>query len=70
MSLFKNDHKKAMIFLNILAVIYMFGDYSRYTNFVRLLYRTWQGKSLVANITIPFIWYVFIEYIGKENGKI
>ena len=68
-SLFKNDIKKAMIFLNLLAVIYMFGDYSRYTNFVRLLYRTWQGKSLVANLTIPFIWYVFIEYIGKENSK-
>ena len=67
-SLFKNDIKKAMIFLNLLAVIYMFGDYSRYTNFVRLLYRTWQGKSLVANLTIPFIWYVFIEYIGKENS--
>ena len=68
-SLFKNDQKKTMIFLNLLAVIYMFGDYSRYTNFVRLLYRAWQGKSLVANLTIPFIWYVFIEYIGKENSK-
>ena len=68
-SLFKNDQKKAMIFLNLLAVIYMFGDYSRYTNFVRLLYRAWQGKSLVANLTIPFIWYVFIEYIGKENSR-
>lgn len=69
MSLFKKDQTKALVFLNILAVVYIFGDYSRYTNFVRLLYRTWQGKSLVANLTIPFIWYVFIEYIGKENSK-
>ena len=70
MTLFKKDQTKTMVFLILLSVIYIFGDYSRYTNFVRLLYRTWQGKSLLANITIPFIWYVFIEYIGKENNKL
>lgn len=69
MTLFKNDYKKTMVFLNILSIIYIYGDYSRYTNFVRLLYRVWQGKSIVANITIPCIWYIFMEYIGKENNK-
>ena len=28
-----------------------------------------EGKSILANITLPFIWYVFIEYFGKENSK-
>lgn len=68
-ALFKQDQNKTMVFLVLLAIIYIFGDYSRYTNFVRLLCRTWQGKSLIANLTIPFIWYIFIEYIGKENNK-
>ncbi len=69
LTLFKNDQKKTLVFLNVLAILFMFGNYSRYTNFVRLLYRVWQGKSILANITLPFIWYVFMEYIGKENSK-
>lgn len=69
MTLFKKDQTKTLVFLNILSVIFIYGDYSRYTNFVRLLYRVWQGKSILANITLPFIWYVFMEYIGKENSK-
>ena len=68
MTLFKKDQTKTLVFLNILAVIFIYGDYSRYTNFVRLLYRVWQGKSILANVTLPFIWYVFMEYIGKENS--
>ncbi len=69
MTLFKKDQVKTLVFLNVLAVIFIYGDYSRYTNFVRLLYRVWQGKSILANLTLPFIWYVFMEYIGKENNK-
>ena len=67
MTLFKKDQTKSMMFLNILSVTFIFGSYSRYTNFVRILYRAWQGKSILANMTLPFIWYVFIEYIGKED---
>ena len=69
MSLFKNDQLKTLCFLIILSVVFIYGDYSRYTNFSRLTYRLWQGKSILANLTLPFIWYVFIEYIGKENSK-
>lgn len=68
MTLFKKDQTKTLVFLNILSVVFIYGDYSRYTNFVRLLYRVWQGKSILANVTLPFIWYVFMEYIGKENS--
>lgn len=68
-SLFKNDNKKALIFVLILSILYMFGDYSRYTVFVRLLYRIWQGKSMVCAVILPFIWYLFLEYIGKENDN-
>lgn len=68
-ALFKDDNKKVMVFMLILAILYMFGDYSRYTVFVRLLYRLWQGKSMLCALILPFIWYLFIEYIGKKDDK-
>ena len=67
MSLFKNDKNKAMTFLIILGITYMFGSYSRYSVYVRILYRAWQGKSVIACVILPFIWYLFLEYIGKEK---
>lgn len=67
--LFKKDNKKTLIFLIVFSIIFMFGDYTRYSIFVRLLYRIWQGKSILATIILPFIWYLFIEYLGKENDK-
>jgi hypothetical protein len=68
-TLFKDNLKKQFIFLIILSVLYIFGNYTRYSIFVRLLTRIWQGKSILATITIPFIFYLFLEYIGKENDN-
>lgn len=67
-SLFKNDKKKTMVFMIILSVLYIFGKYSRYAIFIRLLGRTWQGKSLLANIILPFIVYLFLEFLN-DNEK-
>lgn len=68
-SLFRNDKNKTMVFLIILSFLYIFGKYSRYSIFVRLLGRPWQGKSLLANLIIPFIFYLFLEYLGKEEDE-
>jgi hypothetical protein len=68
-TLFKDDLKKQFTFLIILSVMYIFGNYTRYSIFVRLLTRIWQGKSILATITVPFIFYLFLEYIGKENDN-
>ena len=68
-ALFKNDNKKTMLFMLILSIIYIFGDYTRYSPFVRLLYRIWQGKSMICAVMLPFIWYLFLEYIGKKDDK-
>lgn len=67
-SLFKNDKNKTMVFMVILSILYIFGKYSRYAIFIRLLGRAWQGKSLLANIIIPFIMYLFLEYL-EDNQK-
>lgn len=66
-SLFKGDRKKTIVFMIILSLLYIFGKYSRHALFVRLLGRAWQGKSLLANITLPFIIYLFLEFLGEEK---
>lgn len=68
-ALFKNNKEKVFTFLIILCILYIFGKYSRYAIFVRLLGRSWQGKSLLANIILPFILYIFLEYIGDSEEK-
>jgi hypothetical protein len=68
-SLFKNNRKKSMVFMIILSVLYIFGNYTRYSPFVRLLSRAWQGKSLVVNIILPFILYLFLEFLGEEKDR-
>ena len=67
--LFKEDKEKTLMFLIILSLLYIFGNYSVYTNFSFLLLRIWQGKAILANIMIPFIWLIFLKYID-ENTKI
>ena len=64
--LFKEDKQKTLIFLIILSLLYIWGAYSNYTNFVFLLYRIWQGKAILANIILPFIWLIFLKYINKD----
>lgn len=66
-ALFKDDKKSKYIFIIFLSVIYVFGAYSLWSNFVFLLYRAWQGKALIANIFIPFIWLLFLKYLHNDD---
>lgn len=67
--LFDDDYEKTFMFLIIMNILYIFGNYTRYSIFVRLLTRLWQGKSILANITIPLIFYIFLKGIGTENNN-
>ena len=69
-NLFNGDKKKVAVFMILLSLIYIYGNYSRYSNFVRLLYRTWQGKSLVANITVPMLWLTYLDYSKNYRKNI
>lgn len=66
-ALFKDDKKMKYVFLILLSVLYIFGAYSEWSNFVFLLYRVWQGKALIANVFIPFIWLLFLKYIHNDD---
>lgn len=65
--LFKEDKEKTFVFLIVLSFIYMWGAYSLDTNFIFLLYRVWQGKAILSNIMLPFIWFIFLKYINKDS---
>lgn len=67
LALFKNNKNKAFTFLVLLSISYIFGAYTRYSVYGRILARAWQGKSGIANIILPFIWYIFFKYIGEKN---
>lgn len=64
--LFKNDKEKVMLFLIFISILTIWGNYSIRSNFTFLLFRIWQGKSILANIIIPGVWLFYL--IGKENG--
>ena len=67
--LFDYNYEKTFTFLIIINILYILGNYTRYSIFVRLLTRIWQGKSILANITIPIIFYIFLKGIGTENNN-
>ena len=67
LALFKNNKNKTFTFLILLSVSYIFGAYTRYSVYLRILARAWQGKSGIANIILPFIWYIYFKYIGEKN---
>ena len=66
-SIFKGDKYKIMTFLSIFAFLIQFSNYSRFAATYRLLVRLWQGKSILVNIMMPFIIYLYIEHIGKKG---
>lgn len=55
--LFKEDKKAICLFLILINILYIFGNYSLRTNFTFALFRIWQGKAFLANIILPTIWY-------------
>ncbi len=68
--LFKNDIKSVNLFLIILSILYIWGNYSIRSNFSFLLMRIWQGKAMLANIWIPAILFIFYDCISDNENKI
>ncbi len=64
-------HKKDMlpVFLILLAVFQMFGNVSIYTAETFLLTRTWQGKSIAANLILPAVVWIFLCLFDEEKQK-
>ena len=64
--LFEDKKKGLSTYMIFICVLHIFGNVSIYTNATFLLTRSWQGKSVLANIVIPAIFLVLL-WLFEEN---
>ncbi len=72
MRLFKgkeNEERNAWIYLSVVSVLIMFGNYSTKTPATFLLHRIWQGKAILAGMIIPALFYWFLRICDKEKDN-
>ncbi|RDY30547.1 DUF6077 domain-containing protein [Lachnotalea glycerini] len=67
-ALFDNS-RSLSIFLFLIAMLNLFGNYSEFTTQSFLLLRIWQGKAILAAGIIPFILYL-CYCIYKEDSQV
>ena len=65
--LFRKERKKQPIFLMFVSIMYIFGNVSIYTNATFMMTRTWQGKSMLANMVILSITWLMLAIYDTEN---
>lgn len=68
-ALFDGNMNRISIFMVIMAGIKIFGGTSIYTSEVFFLTRTWQGKSILANLAIPGAFLCMLLLSGKTWQK-
>lgn len=69
-SCFFNKHKdKVAVFMVIISGIQIFGAASFYTNETFFMTRTWQGKSVLANVIIPLVFYMLLLICRATEAK-
>ena len=57
------------VFMIIMALFQMFGNVSIYTNETFFLTRTWQGKSVAANLVIPMMFLLLLWIFNGEKRE-
>lgn len=67
-SLLGKGSKNLPAFLILVNLCQIFGNTSIYTNATFLLTRTWQGKSVLANLIIPTLFCIFL-WMFQENTE-
>ena len=73
--LFKDKKEQLPSYMIFICMLQIFGNVSIYNNATFFLMRTWQGKSMLANVVIPGIFMILLwlfegepEKRGKRNG--
>lgn len=65
--LLKRDKQKLPVYMIFICLMQIFGNVSIYTNATFFLTRTWQGKSLLANVIIPAVIWLLLWIFESEN---
>lgn len=69
-SLFHEKKDAVGLFSFLAALINVFGNVSLYTPQTFLLTRTWQGKTILANLAVPLMFLLLIElYNCRKRGE-
>lgn len=63
----KKERKKLPIFMIFIAIMQVFGNVSIYTNSTFLLTRTWQGKSILANVCLPAVFWLLLTIFDSDT---
>lgn len=66
-AILKRERKKLPIFMIFVAIMQVFGNVSIYTNATFFLTRTWQGKSLLANVCIPGVLWLLLNIFDADS---
>ena len=67
--LFKEKEEHLLSYMIFVCMLHIFGNVSIYNNATFLLMRTWQGKSMLANVVIPGIFMVLLWLFDGEPEK-
>ncbi len=65
--LLKNKKDMLPMFMILIALFQMFGNVSIYTAETFFLTRTWQGKSIAANLILPAVVWIFLCLFDEEE---
>lgn len=65
--LLRKDRHKLPVYMIFICIMQIFGNVSIYTNATFFLTRTWQGKSLLANIVLPAIVWLELWIFDSDN---
>ena len=65
--IFKRELHKLPVFIIFISIMQIFGNVSIYTGSTFFLTRTWQGKSLLANVVLPAIIWLILWIFDNEN---
>ncbi len=68
--LYEDKPENVPIFVGVIALLYLFGNTSIYTQATFALTRTAQGKAVISNIVIPFIAYVLLRLHKKLRAEL
>ena len=67
--LWKEKSEQLPSYMIFVCLLQIFGNVSIYNNATFLLMRTWQGKSMLANVVIPGVFMVLLWIFEGEPGK-
>lgn len=66
-NILRRERNKLPVFMIFVAIMHIFGNVSIYTNATFLITRTWQGKSLLANLCIPGVLWLLLSIFDSES---